>query len=104
MKELLQLAAKAIGERLHFDTAGIAYFIHNNNVSKKWAPHEDDGDAFRLQVKLRMSLDVSEQDQMALAYGVGLVQGHAVDFDGDPERATRLAILEVAAAVGRAMP
>ena len=88
-KELLERAARAAGY-CQFD--GHA----RQMVESGWNPLEDDGDAFRLMVKLRLACDV------ALS-GVNVVGWHGVDtseeLGGDPLSATRRAIVRAAAAM-----
>ena len=98
--ELTKLAAKAAGiEGVNFDRARRDW---------SWNPLDDDGDALRLAVKLKMCIDTD--------WNHGANAGNAqVSFD-DPEygyqegngrndrnAATRRAILRAAAEIGKAM-
>jgi len=99
-RELLQMAAKAVGIELHF---GENDYPHTKlgGLSVCWNPLTDDGDALRLAVKLRMELDLSYPE--ARAKGTG----GWVDIDGEPEDEyvdTRRAIVRAAAEIGRSMP
>lgn len=107
LKELLPLAAKAAGVEwqpgYHWD-AETGLPLEFNQFSWQmvyWNPITDDGDAFRLAVKLEMNLS------LALCGWVE-VDGHDTlrhEFGtGDPLAATRLAVVRAAAEIGRAMP
>jgi hypothetical protein len=66
-----------------------------------WNPITDDGDALRLAVKLRMSLDTALGQSLAIPLGgKDCVEQHA----DDPYAATRRAIVRAAAEIGRQMP
>jgi sugar phosphate isomerase/epimerase len=73
-KELLELAAKA---------GGLAFWSEN-----EWNPLDDDGDALRLAVQLKMWTHS----------GMGCFQN-----EPDPYAATRRAIVRAAAEIGRSM-
>lgn len=114
-RELLTLAAKAAGICLHpADKLKHSYgnwgcdttctVCKEDPSSARWNPLKDDGDALRLAVKLRMRISISEADAMATAYIEGAPQGYAVDFGDDPDAATRMAIVDAAAAAGKSMP
>lgn len=119
-RELLELAAKAAGrlvphgnhellrpnEELHFD--GDSYWFWPTGDS--WNPLNDDGDALRLAVKLKMVLDTDYND--------GAIAGNATiscDYDfpeygfqegmreRNPYAATRRAIVRAAAEIGKRM-
>jgi hypothetical protein len=94
-RELLELASKACGleeakMRIEFN---------------QWNPLEDDGDALRLAVKLRMVLDTSTGNNIHVQYPFGTMLGHLGfdECDPDPYAATRRAITRAAAEVGRNM-
>jgi len=93
-RELLELAAKAIGKTLvpfeelpWLDEEGTPY----------WNPLTDDGDAFRLMVDMRLPLDI--EDYATYVYPLGV----HVDHEDKPEAATRRAIVIAAAEMGRRM-
>jgi hypothetical protein len=104
-RELLEKAAKAAGMKLTDngvrdvgeweyifggDTSWGLFRNNANGTQRKWNPLTDDGDAFRLAVKLGiLNLDDA------------LVNSdHSIDFQDDPYAATRLAIVRAAAAIG----
>ena len=100
--ELLELAAKAAGLAI---VGSIPSFLHDddwlettdNGPDMLWNPLQNDGDALRLAVKLKMTL------------GVGVARGdagEATEFDlchRDPCAATRRAIVRAAAEIGRSL-
>lgn len=100
--ELLELAAKAAGIKtiawgVQFERAG--WFC--NPTGEHWNPLEDDGDALRLAVKLRMCVD----PWGAGASAVVMVNNRALvaepHYGDDPERATLRAIVRAAAEIGK---
>ena len=107
-REMLEFAAKAAGIfDLRFDNKGVAY----RNVHIEWNPLTDDGDAFRLAVKLGL---VVESDSKAASSVVrntnpswmpeGSWDVHSVNHGfGDPLAATRRAIVRAAAEIGKGM-
>jgi hypothetical protein len=89
-RELLELAAKAAGIELKYDTFGQSE--NADRVYCYWNPLTDDGDALRLAVKL----------------GLMGAPRHTIDFvaalaDSDPYAATRRAIVRAAAEIGKEM-
>ena len=106
-KRLLELAAKAAGYKSfeYFETSGDepGLYVRDDRVGF-WRPLSDDGDVFRLAVKLKLSVWLSET----------CVTVECMDDDGpmavkilehytDDNEASRLAVLEVAAAIGESM-
>lgn len=111
-RELLELAARAAGMELDYTIRldGKAFYHSERNAfalaDGGWfAPLTDDGDAFRLSVKLRIRVQPATDDQYALANVVGSEEGVAEGciFDGDPYSATRRAIVRAAAEIGKDM-
>lgn len=122
-RELLELAAKAIGGSYWHDARTFSdYLVIKQGEPVKWNPANDDGDSRRLQVALQISLEFGETKpsvQFPAPYararkripcddGSGYAQEHdAVEYvltPSDVERAARYAVLRVAAAAGKAMP
>lgn len=108
-RELLELAAKADGREI--DPVDAA---HDPEEWECWNPLEDDGDALRLAVKLRLTIKHDDPD--AGVAGISSNQSGAPTLDGngpvfckewhrdsDPCAATRRAIVRAAAAIGKAM-
>ncbi|MFU4253938.1 hypothetical protein ACOAQN_13690 [Pseudomonas aeruginosa] len=103
-RELLELAARAAGidpvlaEPINFST-GVEYY---------WNPRDDDGDALRLAVKLRMEIDHNHPADERAWVSVR-TQGERTcaveEFDDESLRAaaTRMAITRAAAEIGKSM-
>ena len=104
-KELLLLAAKAYGGLVQAEPDGD--WIHEDSDGNRgawWNPLTDDGDAFKLAVKLGLFID---------AYGTSTTVGRVIDERSlavvtldekhcdDPYAATRRAIVRAAAEIGR---
>jgi hypothetical protein len=91
-RELLQFAAKAAGEWPSPEP-----FEH---VLSRWNPLTDDGDAFRLSVKLNIT--VRRSDEYDASYAVAPYDPTLIsETDADPYAATRRAIVRAAAEIGR---
>ncbi|EPD8436091.1 TPA: hypothetical protein ACSQFI_003579 [Pseudomonas aeruginosa] len=100
-RELLELAARAAGidpvlaEPINLST-GVEYY---------WNPRDDDGDALRLAVKLRLDITFYNGFQEVAAEpsnGDGMNPSQEV-FIEDPYAATRRAITRAAAEIGKSM-
>lgn len=103
-RELLELAAKAAGEVTGDRIGNPDYF---NGVLKRWNPLTDDGDALRLAVKLRLTVEQWFWGQEALVYDFkestmreGLGVSVYEPYGTDPYAANRRAIVRAAAEVG----
>lgn len=113
-RELLELAAKAAGIEIEWFPARVwdavmeGYFDALDGSGAfavgdvEWNPLEHDGDALRLAVKLRISVN-------QWSNGVSTTHGPTnrefpEDWGGDPFSATRRAIVRAAAEIGKAMP
>lgn len=118
-RELLELAAKAAGYALKWgetyivgddevDCTDLSYVVSGqpDEADWLWSPLEDDGDALRLAVKLRMAVYPPESDgDGATVSGPGAQGGWTTEECAtDPYAATRLAIVRAAAEIGRSMP
>ena len=105
-RELLELAAKAsgIGPVLCYESARNCLRIGDRVSYKLWRPLTDDGDAFRLAVKLSIHLRICRRIVMADIADVGLYEGIFRDHKGDVGAATRHVIVRASAAIGRSMP
>lgn len=102
-RELLELAAKAIGERVppRFYPDGSAVFLSG----QRWNPLTRDGDAFRLAVKLRLWVGVDTQATYVADVDFEVAAATTSESHGDdPYAATRRAIVSAAAEIGRALP
>ncbi|MEH3454065.1 hypothetical protein [Phytobacter diazotrophicus] len=107
-RELLELAANAIGGEYRMDAFGGMYLAFKpkwNGVS--WNPLENDGDALRLAVKLGIEIhpdrQVSEiQTAFCVQRGSRLVGlNNYEEFGSNEMAATRRAIVRAAAEIGR---
>ena len=104
-RELLELAAKAAGYEVEVDHKGVVH-IHEGTGPQSWRPwnpRDDDGDALRLAVKLKMELIVHERLSCAAADGLDGFLRRSEHHKGDPDAATRRAIVRAAAEIGRNM-
>lgn len=103
-RELLELAAKAIGLTLKYN------FLGSRDARQPWDPLTDDGDAMRLAVALRIDVYpwISEEDPMSSAMARNDHGFRAIEFvsknRGCRHAATRRAIVRAAAAIGEGMP
>jgi hypothetical protein len=112
-RELLQFAAKAAGYVVlaslagHADGTthwwkGAAWGLQIEGVDGIWNPLTDDGDAFRLAVKLNIT--VRRSDEYDASYAVAPYDPTLIsETDADPYAATRRAIVRAAAEIGRTM-
>ena len=104
-RELLELAAKASGELTASWYGNDAYF---DGVLSRWNPLNDDGDALRLAVKLRLVIDTDYNDGAAvgsafLDMDCCYEPDNPMRFGADRSAATRRAITLAAAAIGEGM-
>ena len=98
-RELLELAAKAAGIRLHvWGTRGAENFADLDATGERWNPLIDDGDALRLAVKLGITIEFDEES----AWANGSYQLFEwAEHNGDARSATRRAIVRAAAAIAK---
>ena len=99
-KELLELAAKAVGFTLeeHYDDD--QYYPWCTETLAFWNPLLDDGDALRLAVKL--GLEVRTDGPYLIAVTPRYVDNELYEPRGeDPCAATRRAIVRAAAEIGK---
>jgi hypothetical protein len=114
-RELLELAAKAAGINGEFDKFRGVFrlYIPGQDIflgDDVWSPLSDDGDAFRLAVKMRLALCHHHEDSNPAITSTATVafNGRFIEKDeahgDDAEAATRRAIVRAAAEIGRAIP
>ena len=120
-RELLELAAKAVGlnikgYRVDIDDSFTHLVIGKKNTRERvnWNPLTDDGDALRLAVKLRLSIDhnhIADQQRWVAADRNGCegvcspVSAVEDEFEESGRAAaTRRAITMAAAEIGKVMP
>ena len=106
-RELLELAAKAAG----YEYAKHGGYIVVDGIPGNWNPLSDDGDALRLAVKLNIAVWFVSYPHGLTGFpggdfvkAVGISVVHIPLDVGDNAAATRRAIAQAAAAIGRAMP
>lgn len=103
-RELLELAARAAGVKIRtWSNCQAGGFMAAEQVPEHrtnfWNPLTDDSDAFRLAVKLHLSVAFWKEDVSAL---VGLINMEFPEAYGAcPYAATRRAIVRAAAEIGR---
>ena len=91
-RELLELAAKAIGIKLRYNSWG------NRDARQPWDPLTDDGDALRLAVKLKIRIGFRPCAYADTPSGVRFFGAHERD---DADARTRRAIVRAAAEIGK---
>lgn len=99
-RDLLELAAKAAGMgRGQWDYDYVRGLGHMVTPQMMWNPLTNDGEALRLAVKLHMNVAVNFSNTVAEP-----IEGHSalVEHGIDPAAATRRAIVNAAAEVGKA--
>ena len=100
-KELLELAAKAAGVEIGWDSQGA--FLYEPEIcalSDAWNPLENDAQALRLAVKL--GLEIRTDGPYLIAVTPRYVDNELYEERGeDPYAATRRAIVRAAAEIGR---
>ena len=106
-KELLELAAKAAGiDGSVDDEFGCGMWLRgkrNPDNSRYWSPLTDDGDAFRLAVKLGLDVDCSWTNQ-ATVFSLKQEREAVLEPWGEDRNvAARRAITRAAAAIGESM-
>lgn len=98
-RELIELAARAAGiELCIWGTKG------EENIAimpsgRPWNPLADDGDAFRLAVKLQLIVRCYANVVIVDGDGISVMES----YSDDPYAATRRAITRAAAEIGKAM-
>lgn len=111
-RELLELAARAAGmniQRSRLDDPLHRDFLMNGEgvrnpgqCSFPWNPRDDDGDALRLAVKLRLDISVEREIQVSWWQGESL-ETVTWPLGDDPYAAARYAIVRAAAEIGKSM-
>jgi hypothetical protein len=104
-QELLELAAKAAGYEIDFDSPVNGWYSkgydENGDPAEWWNPLTDDGDALRLAVNLEMSLDLTIATQPHADVQANEINIHCKN---DPYAATRRAIVRAAAEIAKKLP
>lgn len=106
-RQLLELAAKAAGLR-HLEwfptgSGGTMAHVHRDESGRReerWNPLDDDADAFRLAVELRIRFERHSAHPFVAAWAPEVVGRFEEPIGGDPCAAIRRAIVRAAAALG----
>lgn len=108
-KELLELAAKAVGmhvkaNRVDADDKFTHLVVGQKFTQEKidWNPLTDDGDALRLAVRLNIEFACFDDSQKVNS-GVWSAYDCVTPYNGDKQAATRRAIVRAAAEIGKSM-
>ena len=99
-KELLELAAKAVGGFVYVENMGWIEQDEHGNRGSWWNPLGDDGDALRLAVKLGMCVEVLSDQKVVFVDALYIIE---LPLGDDPYAATRRAIVRAAAEIERAI-
>jgi hypothetical protein len=103
-RELLELAAKAAGIELGEWCEELDAFWRGKTGDGIWNSLTDDGDAFRLAVKLKMSIENGEYDvSVEVWFELGNLRRVNEFYGEDACAATRRAIARAAAEIGKEM-
>lgn len=101
-RELLERAAKAAGMKLEQGYGQppekCLFYMDREGRCHDWNPIDDDGDALRLAVKLKLEIGWEPNEDTVWCEMAGET------FDGDPYAATRRAIVRAAAEIGKGKP
>jgi hypothetical protein len=105
-RDLLEAAAKAAGFTRWFWECG-SLIVGEITAEDVWNPLSDDGDALRLEVKLRITVTwsgsyVLSGFERTAPRAARLIQEDIATHKGDEMAATRRAIVRTAAAIGAA--
>jgi hypothetical protein len=101
-RELLELAAKAAGYQVEWvKNSGCYYRCEEEIGREQWDPLEDDGDALRLAVKLRITPRVHLQGYSVAVTAQCIVDSYTEICGDDEMAATRRAIVRAAAEIGK---
>lgn len=102
-RELLELAARAMGFDFEFPAEEGRFFVKAGNALQEWNPLVYDSDALRIAVRLQLDVRFSPGEVGVVCAGVVPYTVRSEATDPDPYVATRLAIVRAAAAIGKDM-
>lgn len=106
-RELLEMAAKAVGGELLPTTDGYPYWAAFKDMPPgPWSPLEDDGDAFRLMAELRIDIVFDGESAVQAIYtdkSLSYCVFEQPIKEGDAA-SIRLAIVNAAAEIGKSIP
>ena len=105
--DLMELAAKAAGYKIEWvRNSGCFYRCEEEIGREEWNPLDDDGDAFRLAIKLGICIQLIPQFDTAQVYQERESTGEPFNIHvsalGDIE--LRRIITQAAAEIGKSMP
>jgi len=106
-RELLELAAKAVEYKYSdIEFAGESGLqLLSPNPRSNWNPLEDDGDALRLVVKLRIDIrNFTGASCCISASSKNIAEDSDEDYWVNPYASTRRAIVRAAAEIGKQIP
>ena len=100
-RELLEAAAKAAGVDLEWDGPPEMWapMYYYGKTYRQWNPLADDGDVFRLAVKLRISLNMPGQGTVQAQANDESIITEVIYKESDPATVIRRAIVRAAAAM-----
>jgi hypothetical protein len=103
-RKMLELAAKAAGIRLEWDGDPRDWqpMYYEGKTYHVWNPLTNDGDAFRLEVKLKLNIEFGERNQHEWPHIVWVAPCFE-PLRSDPYADTRRAIVRAAAEIGKGM-
>jgi len=108
-RELLELAARAVGAKAYewlvgpeWELGDAVFVVNFGNGREAWNPLDNDGDALRLAVNLRLTVKIEDHEIEVFNWEGCLVSTGMFGGD-DYEAATRCAIVRAAAEIGRNM-
>ena len=100
-REDYEMAAKAAGVDGWYEPGYLSFIKRGGGV---WRPPEDDGDALRLAVKLRIRFELHTRWAYVAAFVNDVTGRFEEATDADECAATRRAIFRAAIAIGKTMP
>lgn len=107
-RQLLELAAKAAGLRVWYGGKEGFRLLEQGVATHPWRPLQNDGDALRLAVALRLDVNWEDNDgpwhvNVWTRRGSGYSECPEEDWKDDRCAAVRRAIVLAAAAIGKAL-
>ena len=101
-REPLELAAKAANNGAQWDCEerGMMILSSNGCDTDSWNPLKDDGDAFRLAIKLKITYQIHIVHPFVAAFAPDVIGRFEESTEPDEFAATRRAIVRAAAEIG----
>lgn len=103
-RELLELAAKAAGIKVDWRESVECLCYSGSPYNVAWSPHKDYGDSMHLAATLRISITFIGRGTVQTWADGTTITTEVIHKRADPAAATRRAVLQTAAEIGRAMP